>query len=93
MPPLCLKEVAGQCELSLAGWATGRGESLQAAGDNLVANLLVLARRVRDTNVVVSSEMPRLDLRMLELMDELLCIAADGGDVRARVFGAADRAA
>jgi hypothetical protein len=92
MPPLRLKVVAGVCQLSLAGWATGRGATLQAAGDDLVENLLKLARKLRETGVVVSPELPPLDLRLLEFTDHLLQIEAERGDVRARVFGtAADR--
>jgi hypothetical protein len=93
MPPLRLKEVRGQCELSLVGWGAGRGHTLQAAGDDLVENLLTLARTLRKTGVVVSSELPPLDLRLLEFTHDLLRVQAEGGDVHARVFGfATDRA-
>jgi hypothetical protein len=87
MPPLRLKEVAGECRLSLSSWATGRGATLQAAGDDLVENLLAVARKLRETGVVVSTELQPLDLRLIEFTQDLLRIAAVGGDVRARVFG------
>jgi len=43
--------------------------------------------------VVVSSEVPPVDLRLLEFTHDLLRVEAEGGDVHARVFGfATDRA-
>jgi len=93
MPPLRLREVAGQCELSLVGWGTGRGATLQDAGRDLVENLLALGRTLCDNGLFVSPELPPIDLRVLQFTRELLQIDAAGGDVHARVFGrATDRA-
>jgi hypothetical protein len=89
MPALRLREVGDQCQLSLAGWASGRGDTLQEAADDLVQNLLVLSMKLRSSGLVVSSELPPLDLRLYEFVQDLARIAAEGGDVRGRVFGVA----
>ena len=49
--------------------------------------------RSAQTGMVVSSEVPPVDLRLLEFTHDLLRVQAEGGDVHARVFGfATDRA-
>ena len=60
--------------------------SLQDAADDLIRRVLVVALAVRTDGFRVSPEAPGLDLRWFEFLYELGSIAADGGDIRARVF-------
>ena len=87
VPPLRLNVVGDKCQLSLAGWASGRGATLLEAADDLIENLLSLGLKLRSSGLVVSSEMPPLDLRLFEFVHALTDIAAEGGDVRRHVFG------
>jgi hypothetical protein len=85
-PPLEVSSVAGRCRLHLGVYAHGDGETLQDAGDDLVARLLALAICVR-SGFTASTEAPVRDLRWLNFLYELGEIAASGGDVRKRIFG------
>jgi hypothetical protein len=85
-PPLEVSSVAGRCRVHLDGYAHGDGETLQDAGDDLVARLLTLAITFR-SGFTTSTEAPALDLRWLNFVYELGEIAARGGDIRKRIFG------
>jgi hypothetical protein len=87
-PPLEISSVAGRCRLRLGGYAYGEGETLQDAGDDLVARLLTLAICFR-SGFTTSMEIPPPDLRWLDYVYELGEIAARGGDIRERIFGSA----
>jgi hypothetical protein len=77
--------VTGRCRLHLGRYAHGNGETLQDAGDDLVARLLSLALCFR-SGFTTSTELPP-DLRWLNFVYEVGDIAARGGDVRERIFG------
>jgi hypothetical protein len=85
-PPLEVSSVAGRCRLDLGGYLFGDGDTLQDAGDDLVARLLTLAVCFR-SGFAASTEAPALDLRWLDFVYELGEIAARGGDIRERIFG------
>jgi hypothetical protein len=85
-PPIEVSSVAGRCCLHLGRYAHGDGETLQDAGDDLVARLLSLALCFR-SGFTTSTELPAPDLRWLNFVYELSDIAARGGDVRERIFG------
>jgi hypothetical protein len=85
-PPLEVSSVGGRCRLHLGRYAHGDGETLQDAGDDLVARLLHLAIAFR-TGFSASTETPPLDLRWLNFVHELGEIAARGEDIRKRIFG------
>lgn len=89
-PPLEVAVVAGRCRLRLGGYAYGEGETLQDAADDLVARLLTLAMCFR-SGFTVSRELPP-DLRWLDFLYQLGEIAAAGGDIRDRLFGAGSAA-
>jgi len=86
-PALSIREVAGRCRLNLGGYVHGEGTTLQEAADDLVRRLLALAMSLRSgAGFRVSPEVPGVDLRWFEFLYELGSIAADGGDMRARLF-------
>ena len=92
-PPLRLTEVDGGCRLSLGGCAHGYGATLQEAGDELVRRLLELATCIRAGDAGrASTDLPRLDMRMLSFLHEVGVLAEAGGDVRGRVFDPAPAA-
>jgi hypothetical protein len=90
-PPLEVAVVAGRCRLCLGGYAYGEGETLQDAADDLVARLLTFAMCFR-SGFTISSEVPPPDLRWLDFVYQLGEIAAAGGDIRDRLFGAGSAA-
>jgi hypothetical protein len=90
-PPLEVTVVAGRCRLCLGGYAYGEGETLQDAADDLVARLLNFAMCFR-SGFTISRELPPPDLRWLDFVYQLGEIAAAGGDIRDRLFGAGSAA-
>jgi hypothetical protein len=88
MPPLQVRESAGRCRLSLGSYAYGDGSTLQEAADDLVGRLLSIALAFRSAGFSIPSELGQPDLRWLGLLHELGEIAAAGGDIRRRLFGA-----
>jgi hypothetical protein len=50
-PPLHLNEVGGRCRLSLVGFTSGEGDTLQEAANDLVARLLNLVICVRTSGL------------------------------------------
>ena len=92
-PTLRVRETHGCCRLSLEGYAYGDGSTLQEAADALVAHLLNLAMSLRSSGVRISTELGPPDFRWLDFVYELGEIAAAGGDIRERIFGADRRAA
>jgi hypothetical protein len=87
VPPLRAHEQAGRCRLALVGLTYGDGGTLQEAADDLIARLLALARTVRTSGLVCSSEIPPPEPRVLAFIWEIGERAAAGQDVRERVFG------
>jgi hypothetical protein len=86
-PALTVREQASGVRLHLGSLAHGDGPSLQEAADDLVRRVLALGRALRTTGFAVSTELP-CDMAALSLLSELDEIAAAGGDVRTRLFGA-----
>jgi hypothetical protein len=87
-PALEVVESDGTCQLRLGSVAHGDGHTLQEAADDLVRRLLGLALSWRSDGFRVSCELGPIDLRLFEFIHELGEIAAAGGDIRERVFGA-----
>jgi hypothetical protein len=86
-PALTLREQADGVRLHLGSLAHGDGPTLQEAADDLVRRVLVIAKAVRRSGFSISREvMP--DVAGLHFLFELDEIAAAGGDVRTRIFGA-----
>jgi hypothetical protein len=85
-PELAVHDVAGRCRLVLGGQIQGEGVSLQDAADDLIGRVLAVALALRKDGYRVSPEAPGLDLRWFEFLHELASMAADGGDIRARLF-------
>jgi hypothetical protein len=84
-PLLEVRRVAG-VRLLLGRLSYGEGATLQEAGDDLVARLLVLAMAFRSGGIgPMTSEGPRLDPAMLQFLCELGEVAAASGDPRAAV--------
>jgi hypothetical protein len=93
-PSLRVSESGGICRLWLGAYAFGDGESLQEAADDLVDRVLRLALGFRSGGgIACPRELGPPDLRWLEFIHELGGIAAAGGDIRERLFGAEREAA
>ena len=84
---LTVQERSDGVRLHLGSVAYGDGPSLQEAADDLVRRVLALGRALRTTGFAVSTEFP-CDVVTLSLLAEVDEIAAAGGDVRTRLFGA-----
>jgi hypothetical protein len=84
---LTVREHAAGVRLHLGSVAHGDGPTLQEAADDLVRRVLALGRALRMTGFSVSAEVS-CDMAALSLLSELDEVAAAGGDVRARLFGA-----
>jgi hypothetical protein len=86
-PALVVREHAAGVRLHLGSVAHGDGRSLQEAADDLVRRVLVIGNAFRTSGFSVSPELP-YDMAALSFLSELAEVAAAGGDVRARLFGA-----
>jgi hypothetical protein len=86
MPSLTVTESAGSVRIQLGGFARGEGPSLQDAADDLIRHLLGLVLAFRSSGFRASSEVWP-DLETMSFLYELGEIAAEGGDMRTRVFG------
>ncbi len=86
-PGLVVRERKGGVRLHLGSLTHGDGPSLQEAADDLVRRVLVLASAFRTSGISIAPEFAA-DVAALSLIYELDEIAAAGGDVRARLFGA-----
>jgi hypothetical protein len=84
---LTVRERSGGVRLYLGSVAHGDGPSLQEAADDLVRRVLAPGRAFRTSGFSVSPELP-YDMAALSFLCELEEIAAAGGDVRVRLFGA-----
>jgi hypothetical protein len=89
-PPLRLHDGDGSCRLALVGVATGRGDTLQEAADDLVFNVLNLVAAFRATGARIPGELGPPDLRVLSFLYEIGELAARGRDIRERLFGFVD---
>ena len=86
-PALVVSGARGGRAAALGSLAHGDGPSLQEAADDLVRRVLAIGRALRTSGFSVSPEFP-CDMAALSLLAELDEIAAAGGDVRTRLFGA-----
>jgi hypothetical protein len=86
-PELRLHENGGRCRLILAGVTYGNGDTLQEAGNDLLARLFDLATGLYSGQTRVNSALGRPDARVLEFLWELGETVAKGGDIRPRVLG------
>jgi hypothetical protein len=86
-PSLIVHERAGGVRLHLGSLAHGDGPSLQEAADDLVRRVLIIARSLRAGGLSAPREVAH-DVAALSFLYELDEIAAAGGDVRTRLFGA-----
>ena len=86
-PALTVRERPGGVRLHLGSLTHGDGPSLQEAADDLVRRVLAIGRALRTSGFSVSREVAH-DVAVLSLLYELDEIAAAGGDVRTRLFGA-----
>ena len=90
-PELTLSEVDGRCRLVLGGVIHGDGDSLQEAGDALVARATQIGLGLRSGGGVVFTLPARREL--LEFLYRVGDAAARGDDVREVVLGTERRAA
>ena len=82
-----ISTVGGRCRLSLVGFTSGEGDTLQEAANDLVTRLLNLVICVRTSGLSFSTECPPPDPRWLQYLWDLGEIAKQGGDIRDRIFG------
>ena len=87
-PPLDVSETGDRVRLTLRGLTHGEGATLQEAADDLVHRVLLVAMAFRASGVGRVTSESRLDVALLEFVLELGEIAAHGGDIRSRLFGA-----
>jgi len=92
-PTLRVDEVAGRVRLSLDGFLSADGLTLQEAADELVWKTLVAVMAFRTSGLAAFSTLCRPEMDLVRFLWELGAIAAEGGDIRERLFGASDMAA
>jgi hypothetical protein len=90
-PELTLSEVGGRCRLVLGGVIHGDGDSLQEAGDALVARAAHVALGLRSGGGVVFKLPAKHEL--LDFLNRVGDAAARGDDIRGLVLGSERRAA
>jgi hypothetical protein len=86
IPPLRLHEGSDGLRLTLGGIASGHGETMQDAADDLVQRLLSVVHGMRSGGTRFSRSLGPPDRRALAFLHELGDIAAAGGDIRERLF-------
>lgn len=86
-PEVELRAEAGICRLSLVGVTYGNGATLQEASNDLLVRLFDMAVAFRDGRHRVPMEAGRQWTEVMEFLWEIGEIAAQGGDIRGRVFG------
>lgn len=85
-PSLHVFESADRVRITLLGIAQGSGPTFEDATDELVRKLLIIAMAFRAGSVVPASTELRLDPAVYEFIWELATMAANGEDIRERVF-------
>jgi hypothetical protein len=93
VPSLQVTEVRGRVRLGFAGLGYGEGATLQEAADELVRRMLVASLTIHSTGVGPIRAECQPDPELLALLWELGELAASGGDIRERLFGAGTKAA
>jgi hypothetical protein len=87
LPALQLDESGGRCRLTLVGVTYGNGDALQEAADDLVVRVLRLVAAIRASGLRIPGELGPPDLRVASFLYELGELAAQGEDIRDRLFG------
>jgi hypothetical protein len=84
---LHISDIDGRVRLGLEGFSYVEGESLQEAGDNLVARLLHVAIAFRAGGIGPMCSECGPDPALLDFIWELGEVAVRGGDIRELLFG------
>jgi hypothetical protein len=92
-PTLRVDEIAGRVRLSLDGFFSAEGTTLQEAADELVWKMLVAVTAFRCHGISGLGTVGRPNLDLVGFLWELGEIAAAGGDIRERLFGSSGIAA
>jgi hypothetical protein len=92
-PTLRVDEIAGRVRLSLDGFFSAEGVTLQEAADELVWKLLVAVMAFRSRGISGLGVVCRPDWGLVGFLWELDRIAAAGGDIRELLFGPSGMAA
>jgi hypothetical protein len=92
-PALRVDEIDGRVRLSLDGFFSAEGLTLQEAADELVRKMLVTLMAFRCRGISGLGAVCRPDTELVGLLFELSEIAATGGDIRERLFGSSGIAA
>jgi hypothetical protein len=92
-PMLRVDEMAGRVRLSLDGFCSAEGSTLQEAADELVWKVLLAVMAFRSVGMAAFSTLLRPDLELVGFLWELESTAAAGGDIRERLFGSGRMAA
>jgi hypothetical protein len=92
-PTLRVDEIDGLVRLSLDGFFSAEGATLEEAADELVCKMLVAVMAFRSRGISGLSAVCRPDMELVGLLWELGEIAAAGGDIRERLFGSSEMAA
>ena len=86
-PALWVDEIGGRVRLSMAGFFSAEGSTLQDAADELVWKTLVAVAAFRSRGIGGLGAVRRPDLDVVGFLCELERIEAAGGDIRERLFG------
>jgi hypothetical protein len=92
-PTLRVDEISGRVRLSLDGFFSAEGLTLQEAADDLVCTMLVTLMAFRSRGISGLGVVCRPDTGLVSFLWELDRIAAAGGDIRGRLFGSSRLAA
>ena len=92
-PTLRVDEIAGRVRLSLDGFFSAEGLTLQEAADELVWMMLVTLMAFRSRGISGLGVVCRPDFGLVSFLWELDTIVAAGGDIRERLFGSRRMAA
>jgi hypothetical protein len=86
-PKLRVDEPGGRVRLSMDGFFSAEGPTLQEAADELVRKVLVTVMAFRSRGISGLGAVCRPDPELVGFLHELDTIAASGGDIRDRLFG------
>ena len=92
-PTLRVDEIAGRVRLSLDGFFSAEGQTLQQAADELVWKMLVTLMAFRSRGISGLGVVSRPDMALVGFLWEFDKIASAGGDIRERLFGSSGLAA
>jgi len=92
-PTLRVDETAGRVRLTLDGFLSAEGATLQEAADELVCKMLVTVMAFRSRGIAGLGAVGRPDMALVRFLWELGKIAAAGDDIRERLFGSRGMAA